>query len=481
MKKIYYGMIALVFIALQGCNLLDIKPVNSMLPVTVEDYESVLLGGYPTTEFFMKTELGTDNVYANLNTTYSADKTNELWFAWAPTTWLEGNSDAYWTQLYKSIFYANTVLDEFAKRTPAAEEKDLFTTVRGEAYALWAYCYFYLINYYADVYAKENFEKPGVPMPLSAEDVHKFTQNNVRVSIGKVYEQILKDLEAATTDLTGKQPKSLYRFGYTSLQALKSRVYLFMGRYDDAITAASSVIATKELFNMNQLQPLIDTKGETAFTYNFGFINSDYQNEVLFFVGGNGVNNMYVYPQNVFKTSEELLNLCLRHPNVKDYRQYIYASFADLSKPENIATGPTAYSMYARQESPCYYIGFKLSECYVTRAECYVRKGDTDKALADLNTLLSKRMEAANFVKLKKADFTEETLLRRVLEERRLELAFEGGLRWLDLRRLGKPALTHIYKSGQVFELKEGDDRYILQIPQNEIENSPDIELNPRN
>lgn len=482
MKKIYYSVMVLLLLLTGSCNLLDIKPVNSMLPVTVQDYESVLLGGYPTQEFFLKTELGTDNVYANLNSNTRVDKSYVPWFAWAATTWLEGTADAYWSQLYKSVFYANSVLDEFAKRTPNADEKELFETVRGEAYALRAYCYFYLVNFYADIYSEANLEKPGVPMPLSAEDVHQFTQNNVRVPIGKVYEQIEKDLEAATSCLTGRQAKSLYRFGYTSLQALKARVYLFMGRYKDAIAASSDVIATNSLFDMNELQPLIDTKGENAvFGTKDGFINTGYKNEVLFFVGGNGVNNMYAYRENVFKPSEELLELCLRDADVKDYRKYIFSSFEDLSKPENQKVGPTVYEMYSTQESPCYLVGFKLSEMYLTRAECYARQEASDKAVADLNALLSHRIAAEDFTELNVNDFTPETLLKRILEERRLELAFEGGMRWLDLRRLGKPALKHVYENGQVYELKAGDPRYVFQIPQSEIENSPNIELNPRN
>lgn len=481
MRKIYYIIITFIGFGLQSCNLLDIKPVNSMLPVSVEDYESVLLGGYPRQEFFMRTDLGTDNVYANLNCGREADRNLVPWYIWADATQLADQEDTYWMQLYQSIFYCNTVLDEFESRTPAPEEEELFETVRGEAYALRAYCYFYLVNLYADVYSEENLNKPGVPMPLSAEDVHEFTQDNVREPIGDVYEQINRDLDAATADLQGKQAKSLYRFGYTSLQALKARVYLFMGRYEDAINAASDVISSKSLFDMNNLQSIIDEEGEQyAFSGNFGFIDTDYRNEVLFFVGGNAINNIFYYSTNMFKPSEELLALCNRDPNTTDYRKYIFSSFADLTTAEGIQTGPTVYYMFAQQEKQCYYIGFKLSEAYVIRAECYARLNQLGNAVADLNDLLVNRIKSDGFVALNEVDFTQETLLQRVLEERRVELAFDGGLRWFDLRRLGKPAQTHVYENGQVYNLRQGDPRYVLQIPESEQVNSPDIELNPR-
>ena len=481
MKKIYYIIIAFIGFGLQSCNLLDIKPVNSMLPVSVEDYESVLLGGYPRQEFFMKTDLGTDNVYANLNCGREPSQDQVPWYIWAATTQLADREDTYWQQLYQSIFYCNTVLDNFKTRTPAPEEEELFETVRGEAYALRAYCYFYLVNLYADVYSEENLDKPGVPMPLSAEDVNQYTQNNVREPIGDVYEQINRDLDAATADLQGKQAKSLYRFGYTSLQALKARVYLFMGRYEDAIKAASDVISSKALFDMNNLQSIIDAQGDQlVFKYDEGFIDTDYKNEVLFFVGGNALNNIFYYSTYMFKPSEELLALCNRDPNAMDYRKYIFTSFADLSTPEGVQQGPTVYRMFATQSNNCYYIGFKLSEAYVTRAECYARLKQLDKAVNDLNNLLVNRIKADGYIPLKESNFTQETLLQRVLEERRVELAFDGGLRWFDLRRLGKPALTHAYENGQVYNLEQGDPRYILQIPESEQTNSPDMEINPR-
>ena len=59
-------------------------------------------------------------------------KSYEPWFIWAATHQYNGAEDAYWKQLYQSIFYANTVLDEFAGKTPVAEEKALFETVRGD-------------------------------------------------------------------------------------------------------------------------------------------------------------------------------------------------------------------------------------------------------------------------------------------------------------------------------------------------------------
>lgn len=479
MKKI--GVILwLMVIGLTACNLLDIEPQNSMIPVTVEDFEAVLLGGYPRSDIFMRTELATDNVYANSGSTSSAKKADEPWFVWAASHQTEGQNDAYWEQLYKSIFYANTVLDEFTGRTPAAEERDLFETVRGEAYALRAYCLFYLVNLYAEPWSEENLLKPGVPMPLTAENVEEFTQDNVRVPVGEVWEQIVSDLELATRDLTGKSSRSLFRFDYISLQAFKARVFLFMECYEEAVAAAGDVMLARSLCNMNTIQALVDAnEPATVFSGKSGFIDTDYKNEVLFFVGGKANNNLYQYDQGVFKPTEELVRLCFRTPgDTTDIRQYIFRSFAR-TNDDKIQQGNTVYRMYATQEKDCYYIGIKLSEMYLIRAEAYARMSKKGDAIAEMNTLLRTRHKTGGFVDLQEDDFTNETLLQRILEERRLELAFDGGLRWFDLRRLGKPAQTHAYK-GEIYNLIAGDLRYVLQIPESEIENSPNMPKNPR-
>ncbi|MDR0766069.1 MAG: RagB/SusD family nutrient uptake outer membrane protein [Odoribacteraceae bacterium] len=480
----YTRIFLLPALLLASCDLLDIQPVNRMVPVSVADYESVLLGGYPRTEFFMRTELCTDNVYANLNASNAPAAVNEPWFVWAATHLLEGAEDTYWNQLYSSIYYANSVLDEFNGREPE-EDKVLFETVRGEALALRAYCYFYLVNLYAETHEEGNLDKPGVPMPLSAEDVHQNTQDNTRVPVGKVWEQIDADLEAAARDLAGKPSRSAYRFDYVSLQALRARVFLFTRRYDEAIAAAQDVISARPLFDMNTMQEYIDAQGTRyAFAGNTGFIDRGYKDEVLFFVGGRANTNIFYYSTYTFKPDPALLDLCYRDPadSTRDYRRHIFDSFAPAGT-ELVQQGPTVYRMFATQEKYCYYVGLKLSEAYVTRAEALARRGseqDRRDAVKDLNALLATRYKASSFTPLTVADLPGDRLLARVLEERRLELAFDAGLRWLDLRRLGKPAITHVYKSGSTYTLEQGDPRYVLQIPASEQENSPGIPLNPR-
>lgn len=482
--KIGFLSIVLFSLGLTSCTgILDIQPVHSMKPESINDYESILLGGYPRSDYFMKTELLTDNAMVNLNSTYKVAVSDEPWFLFASSHMLDNEpNDPYWGQLYKTIFYANTVLDKFAEISPQVSEQADYDKVKGEALALRAYAYFYLINMYADVYSVDNLSLPGVPMPLDAVDVNNFSKDNVRQTIGTVWGQIVKDLNEASELLRGKPASDRYRLNSTSVQLLRARIALFMGEYDQAIAFATEVMGSAKLADLNNLQAHIDAKSNTyAFSGNVGFIDTDYNKEVLFFTGGRANNNIFYYSQSAFKPTEELLDLTKRNGDLVDYRQYLFDSFEDFTNPDAILVGKTVYHMFATQEKYWFYIGLKASEAHVIRAEAYARKGQYGSALGDLNGLLEKRYKKGTFTALKEADFPQkEHVLLRVLEERRLETAFDAGLRFFDLRRLGKPSITHYYKNNQTFVLQKDDPKYVLQIPQSELNNSPAMPINPR-
>ncbi|MCS4227884.1 RagB/SusD family nutrient uptake outer membrane protein [Sphingobacterium sp. BIGb0165] len=471
-------------VGLSSCTgLLDIKPVNSMTPETINDYESILLGGYPRSDYFYKTELMTDNAMVNLNTTYKPSAADEPWFLFASSHLLDNSpNDPYWGQLYKTIFYANTVLDKFKEVIPTSEEQSNYDRIKGEALALRAYAYFYLVNMYADVYTANNLELPGVPMPLDAVDVNEFSKNNVRQPLGKVWGQIEADLGQAADLLRGKPTNDRFRLNITTVQLLRARVSLFMGQYDQAIAFAGEVMSSAKLADLNTMQSYIDSKSNKyAFSGNVGFIDTDYNREILFFTAGRANNNIFYYSQAAFKPTEEILDLTKRNGNLVDYRQYLFDSFEDFSQPDGVMVGKTVYHMFATQEKYWFYIGFKASEAYVIRAEAYARKQQYSNALKDLNDLLVTRYKKGTFIGLKESDYIDKAgILKRILEERRLETAFDGGLRFFDLRRIGKPEIKHTYKNGQEFVMRKDDPKYVLQIPQSEQNNSPNMPINPR-
>lgn len=125
---------------------------------------------------------------------------------------------------------------------------------------------------------------------------------------------------------------------------------------------------------------------------------------------------------------------------------------------------------YTGQSAAFLFTGVATDEMYLLRAECYARAGNTSAALADLNTLMSKRWKTGTFVPFTAPDANEALLL--ILKERRKELLFRS-LRWTDLRRLNKePALAQTITrvlNNQVYSLEPDSWRYTLQIDREAI------------
>ncbi|MCD8185848.1 MAG: RagB/SusD family nutrient uptake outer membrane protein [Rikenellaceae bacterium] len=499
MKKRFFLPASAALIFWSGCGMLDIQPVNRVIPETVQDFESVLVAGYPSTDIFIPLAFLTDDVYLNEQTEQASIPADyQPFFVWAGTHQPGGQeNDPLWGQFYKSIFYANTIIENLPDLKPSLAEQELYETILGEAYALRAYSLFYLVNLYADVYAPENLDKPGVPLALAADDVNNYLGNNDRQTVGIVWDQLVRDLETAADYLRAKPSKGVYRFDYYSLHALKARAYLFMGEYEKTIQAATEVIDAKTLFNMNIFQSRIDAEekgNQYVFGDYYGFISSDYRKEVLLFTGNQASNNAFYYWKGQHKPDYSIYDLCMRYQGpfddrtdiesmpVADYRAYAYCYFMPSDADDYPLVGRTCYKMYTYSGDPTYHIAFKLSEMYVTRAEALMRSSAPNKAraVADLNALLKNRIRESVFEELTAEQFaTNEAVINRILEERRLETVLEAGLRWFDLRRLGKPELRHSYRNN-LYTLYENDPRYLLQIPLSEQIASPDMPLNPR-
>ena len=98
-----------------------------------------------------------------------------------------------------------------------------------------------------------------------------------------------------------------------------------------------------------------------------------------------------------------------------------------------------------------------------------------------LNTLREVKFRAEDFEtygRLHAENFTQQSLLETIWNERRREFCFEEH-RWFDLRRTTRPSIVHSGLNGSA-TLQKDDPRYVLQIPQKELNVNPEIGANPR-
>ncbi|OQP44436.1 carbohydrate-binding protein SusD [Niastella yeongjuensis] len=116
-----------------------------------------------------------------------------------------------------------------------------------------ALSYFCLVTLYARPYVENNGASKGLPLRLQAE-TNNSNNDLSRSSVAEVYAQILKDLDEAEADLPltyTSEVLNTTRAHRNSAVALKTRVYLNMGKYDKVIEEASKIVSATAPFKAN--------------------------------------------------------------------------------------------------------------------------------------------------------------------------------------------------------------------------------------
>ncbi|WP_310393619.1 RagB/SusD family nutrient uptake outer membrane protein [Hymenobacter sp.] len=160
-----------------------------------------------------------------------------------------------WTNGYAAINQINVFLDgmdanaaKFVAPVFPATFATTATNYRAEARLLRALCYYSLLQLYARPYTDGNGIKPGLPLRLKGE-TDDLNNDLVRSSVAEVYTQILDDLKFAEDNLPlTNSASNVTRAHRNTAIALKTRVYLSMGRYGDVITEANKIVSTAAPF-----------------------------------------------------------------------------------------------------------------------------------------------------------------------------------------------------------------------------------------
>jgi starch-binding outer membrane protein, SusD/RagB family len=147
-----------------------------------------------------------------------------------------------WNAAYAAINRCNVVIEGVTGSPISAALK---ANLIAEAKVVRATAYFSLLQLYARPFNDNNGNNPGVPLRLTPE---KSSGNNnlARSTVAEVYTQILKDLNEAEPALplgygTNVTLNTTRAHRNTAI-ALKTRVYLNMGRYADVVTEANKIV-----------------------------------------------------------------------------------------------------------------------------------------------------------------------------------------------------------------------------------------------
>ena len=428
--------------ALTACDdFLDITPTGKVIAKTGDEYRALLTYEY---KYFAKdrymTTLRTDEMLMDMVKTSSTDKDAylDLW-RWKDEAPSPTTSYFSWRTYYHTIYIANYVIGHQHEITKATKEE--INQLVGESYMLRAYCHFLLVNLYAEPYTHcTPAGTRGVPMQLKA-DVNAIPASS---SVEAVYQQVLSDLNEAEKYLNVEvwEEGKNYRFNKVSAQALRARTYLYMGQWEEALKAATTVLETH-----NQLEDL--------------------------------TTNSYTLP-NSYKSVENIVAL-------ERFSSNLYTAI-NIPSPDFISMYRTGdqrrTKFYKRVTSSTYSLqkggsddnacSFRTSEMYLIAAEASARLDSLDNAVSYLVPLMEKRLNQSAYQTTLELvnSMTQEELIQEIFDERARELAFEGH-RWYDLRRTTQPALMRTY-DGVTYTLTP--EKYTMRFPTEAVEANPEIE-----
>jgi len=361
-------------------------------------------------------------------------------------------SSADWTALYTMVSRANYAI----RYIPDVYEDDNATgrQLLGQARALRALAYFYLVRVWGDV--------PFITEPYTSIEQDIFISRTDKETVLDLVEE---DLEYAAENCVDKFNSNNDRIMFTkgSANALLTHVYMWRHKYPEAVTTSDLVLEN----------PLYSLVGIADWGKMF---SASYSEESIFEVGyndteTNGLRTLYAVGSYAIYTPSEKWKASIEEGDLRE--DFVY---------DTIPVDPKAIWKYlGRGESdevstPAKQniILIRLADIMLLRAEALNKIGgaaNKDEALSLLNTIRT-RAGLTPFDAEADAIAMYGDLESAILHERSVELCFEGH-RWFDLVRTGKAIST----MGPINGLSN-EANLVWPIHQNALNKNPNLVQN---
>ncbi|MEI6949873.1 RagB/SusD family nutrient uptake outer membrane protein [Paraflavisolibacter sp. H34] len=433
MKRIILGLcLAGLLAGSASCSKwMDLKPQDGIVGdeywQTKEQVESAVIGIYSSIQvgnlpeyFFIWGEARADMVAPGFRA--SQDEHDIVNLNMLPT-----NSFANWRGVYQTINYCNTLL----QKAPGVLEKDntfsqgLLDRSVGEALAIRALMYFYLLRTFGEV-----------PLKLDATLSDQDIVFPPKASRDQVLDQVVADLkkaEGAVPATYGNRDEDKGRITRAAVNSLLADVYLWRDRYGEAAAECDKVI----------------TSGR------FGLVSAaNYFNRV--FLEGNSAEGIFE-----LQYDAQMLNpfYGLHSPAQKRWEaaghlaESVYGidlvntvPLADVrgDKASFRSTDNTIWkyvggdnagtNLRPLEENDAHWIFYRYADVLLMKAEALNEQGQPLEASRIVKTI----RQRAGALELKPMDSTSQAAMADfILEERQREFAFEGK-RWFDALRNAK-------------------------------------------
>ena len=391
------------------------------------------------------------------------------------------SSNVAWKSPYIVIGRANRIIAaaEGGALSDAAEAKATIDQYAAEAKVLRALAHFDLVRIYGKPYTEDQGASLGVPLVTG---VLESNAKPARSTVAEVYTQVVKDLtEAISSNALATETEP----GYVSVwgaKAILSRVYLNMGDYANALSVAEDIIKNSgaALWTRDQYFKAWDasTPNESEFLFRLNVAGSKDNNDL------NGIGNLQQrdgYKEMV--ATKKFVDMLTSDP--KDVRNDMFLPATAAKEVATYGTNKVYLNKLRGQGGNLRNVTIvpiiRLSEVYLTAAECAFRNNDKTKAVEYLNDLVKNRTTTEASLAT-----VDNITLERILIERRKELIGEGQ-RYFDALRNNETITRYTSEADKGWhktlskEAQSFDRDYfkaIAAIPQAEINANPNIKQN---
>ena len=391
------------------------------------------------------------------------------------------SSNVAWKSPYIVIGRANRIIAaaEGGALSDAAEAKATIDQYAAEAKVLRALAHFDLVRIYGKPYTEDQGASLGVPL---VTEVLESNAKPARSTVAEVYTQVVKDLtEAISSNALATETEP----GYVSVwgaKAILSRVYLNMGDYANALSVAEDIIKNSgaALWTRDQYFKAWDasTPNESEFLFRLNVAGSTDSNDL------NGIGNLQQregYKEMV--ATKKFVDMLTSDP--EDVRNEMFLPATAAKEVATYGTNKVFLNKLRGQGGNLRNVTIvpiiRLSEVYLTAAECAFRNNDKTKAVEYLNDLVKNRTTTEASLAT-----VDNITLERILIERRKELIGEGQ-RYFDALRNNETITRYTSEADKGWHKTLSKDaqsfnrdyfKAIAAIPQAEINANPNIKQN---
>jgi len=466
-----------------------------------------------------------DNFEYSLNSVYSATKsidlfgqafyvqtllalphTSDYWNAQCRNEVTSGDGNLYlaWRGWYRVVARANDLIENAPifteKYAPNDTEKEELDLILGQAHFLRGFAYFHMVRLWGEAGFAEDSTKLSVPLHLKVATTRDDMMKE-RASVGRVYNQIVKDLKMAESLLPPSwNDDNIARATSWAAKGYLGKVYLYMEDYDQSKTYFEEVINSGNfsLLDFQGVDEMFQGKqefsDETIFelSYTIDMQQNIWENGLGSGIAltlappGRGWSNCTPHGVNIFRFGNDpRLKISTYAP--EDSAANVDGTMVPVGESEFNYTGhsfrkyvPEDYSVYStNRNSGINFVNMRLSDVYLMYAEVLNNTGNDALAAEFMNKVRRRAYGFNPNTPEGSVDYVVSGVqLRDSIREERFRELFAEGHRWYDIVRWGI-VQEEVMKYND-FRVTQGeiiyDDKdYYYPVPLQEIDNNPNM------